>query len=105
MKGFVYFNNIYAGVLEKKNSNYIFEYDRNYLNNTQAKSISLSLPKSKKKFRSRNLFPFFYGLLAEGIISKIQCQKLKIDKDDYFTRLIKTAGKDTIGSITIREQK
>jgi len=46
---------------------------------------------------------FFYGMLAEGINKDIQCRLLKIDEEDDFTRLIKTAGEDTIGAITVKE--
>jgi HipA-like protein len=46
---------------------------------------------------------FFSGLLSEGINKDIQCRLLKIDESDDFTRLIKTAGEDTIGAITVKE--
>jgi serine/threonine-protein kinase HipA len=49
------------------------------------------------------LFPFFYGLLSEGTNKEIQSKLLKIDENDDFTRLIKTAENDTIGAITIKE--
>jgi serine/threonine-protein kinase HipA len=32
----------------------------------------------------------------------IQCRLLKIDQEDDFTRLISTAGKETIGAITVK---
>ena len=35
----------------------------------------------------------------------MQCRLLKIDENDDFTRLIKTAGEDTIGAITVKELK
>jgi len=48
------------------------------------------------------LFSFFSGLLSEGINKDIQCRLLKIDENDDFTRLLKTAGEDTIGAITVK---
>jgi serine/threonine-protein kinase HipA len=105
MKGRVYNNNRLAGILEKSEGIYIFMYDEQYINDKNTKSISLSLPKSKRQFRSKFLFPFFYGLLTEGVTKQIQCRKLKIDENDFFTRLLKTAGEDTIGCITIKEEK
>jgi serine/threonine-protein kinase HipA len=49
------------------------------------------------------LFPFFYGILSEGVNKDIQCRLLKIDEQDDFTRLLETAGEDTIGAITIKK--
>jgi serine/threonine-protein kinase HipA len=105
MKGYVYYNKRLAGILKKVEGIYIFMYDEQYINDKNTKSISLSLPKNKRQFRSKFLFPFFYGLLTEGVTKQIQCRKLKIDENDFFTRLLKTAGEDTIGCITIKEEK
>lgn len=105
MKANVYFRQRLAGILEKTDSGYYFQYNESYLSDHSAKSISLSLPKSKKEFHSKQLFPFFHGLLTEGFATKIQSRKLKIDEKDYFTRLIKTATVDTIGCVIIEEIK
>jgi HipA-like protein len=61
------------------------------------------LPKTQQTWQSPVLFAFFAGLLAEGINKDIQCRLLRIDEEDDFTRLLKTAGGDTIGSITVKE--
>ena len=105
MKANVYYKNILAGILEKTSEGYFFKYDQQYISDPSLKSISLTLPKKKKKFQSNNLFPFFHGLLTEGFISKTQSRKLKIDENDYFKRLISTADIDTIGCVTIKEIK
>ena len=103
-KASVYYNNILAGILEKKESNtYTFIYDRAYLLNPAMPAISLTLPKASEAHEQTVLFSFFMGLLSEGINKKIQCRLLKIDGEDDFTRLLKTAGEDTIGAITIKE--
>ena len=102
-KGKVYQNGIFAGTIEKKGLEYIFYYDENFLNDKNLKPISLNFPKTKKTFSSKHLFPFFYGLLAEGALKEIQCRKFKIDIDDHFSRLLKTTKFDTIGNVTIEE--
>jgi len=101
----VYNNGMLAGFLEKIDSpaGYQFTYTDKYFVNRDMPAISLSFPKTKKQFESEELFPFFYGMLAEGINKDIQCRLLKIDEEDDFTRLIKTAGEDTIGAITVKE--
>jgi len=102
----VYYNGILAGRLEKRDArDYRFTYDESYLASSELPSISLTLPKNKRQFQGTELFPFFAGLLAEGINKDIQCRLLKIDEDDDFTRLLKTAGEDTIGAITVKEME
>jgi HipA-like protein len=103
-KAGVYNNGILAGILEKTASDqYTFIYTDGYFVNRERPAISLSFPKTKKQYEATELFPFFYGMLAEGINKDIQCHLLKIDENDDFTRLIKTAGEDTIGAITVKE--
>jgi serine/threonine-protein kinase HipA len=103
-KAGVYNNGILAGYLEKKApDDYRFTYTESYLADPALSSISLTLPKTKVEHQSPVLFSFFTGLLAEGINKDIQCRLLKIDEEDDFTRLLKTAGDDTIGAITVKE--
>jgi serine/threonine-protein kinase HipA len=98
----VYDNEIISGTLEFDDINYIFTYDEKFLNSKETTPISLTLPKQKEPFISKHLHPFFSGLLAEGSLKELQCQQYKIDENDEFTRLIKTATTDTIGTITIK---
>ena len=102
--GLVSYNNILAGRLEYRGGEFIFTYDSSYLNDSSLPPISLSFPKSKKEYRSDVLFPFFFGLLAEGVNKDLQCSTLKIDENDHFARLLKTAGENTIGAIAVREE-
>lgn len=102
-KGLVYYNDVLAGTLEYRDNEFFFRYDTAYLNDRSLPPVSLSLPKSKAEYRSPVLFPFFYGLLAEGTDKDLQCTVLKIDEKDHYTRLLKTAGSCTIGAITVQE--
>ena len=102
-KGFVYLNDTMAGTLEYRDNAYIFTYDHSFFNDPALPSISITLPKTKKEYRSELLFPFFYGLLAEGTDKQLQCKILKIDERDHFTRLLRTAQQETIGAVTVRE--
>ncbi len=103
MKAKVYNNKKLAGYLSKEKGKYIFKYSNEYLLKPTTNSISLTLPKQEKPFVANSLFPFFFGLLAEGTNKEIQCKLLKIDEDDDFMRLLKTAKNDTIGAITLKE--
>jgi len=101
----VYYNNVLTGYLIKKEGKFIFRYAKEYLADDSLPSISLTLPKRIEPFTSSFLFPFFYGLLAEGENKDIQCRLLKIDENDSFTRLLKTASENTIGGVTVKEIK
>lgn len=104
-EGKVYRNNIFVGIIFKTNNNeYIFKYDKEYLDDKISKAISLTLPLQEEEFISKHLFSFFYNLLAEGKLKDIQCKELRIDKDDDFSRLILTTKDNTIGSVTIKEE-
>jgi len=101
-KGLVHCCGVFAGTIKYQDGGYVFSYDDDYLNNSSLPPIAFSFPKRKLEYRSDVLFPFFYGLLAEGADKAVQCATLRIDEDDHFTRLLKTAG-ETIGAITIKE--
>lgn len=100
----VFYNENYVGTLSKVDGEYFFQYDDKYLQ-TDYPAISLSLPKQKEIFRSKMLFPFFYGLLSEGENKELQCRKLKIDENDFFSLLLKTAFEDTIGGVRVVENE
>jgi len=102
-KGRVYNCGVLAGILEECAEGYRFTYDRAYLAEPQTRPISATLPKSPQPFTSGALFPFFFGLLAEGPLKQIQCRLLKLDQNDHFGRLLRTAHGDVIGSVKIVE--
>ena len=103
-KGIVYCDGKVAGWIEEMQDGYRFSYDSGYLAASGTRSISLTLPKQPEPYTSKVLFSFFYGLLAEGILKETQCRKLKVDENDHFGRLLKTAHSDVIGAITIVEE-
>ncbi len=93
-----------AGRIEERSDGYRFAYEAEYLALPGTHAISLTLPKRSEPFTSAVLFPFFFGLLAEGILKDTQCRKLKLDENDHFGRLLKTAHGDTIGDVTVVEE-
>lgn len=103
-RGKVYCRGKLAGRIEERDDGYRFVYDTAYLAMEDASPVSLTLPLRSEPYDSRVLFPFFYGLLAEGILKDTQCRTLKLDEDDHFGRLLKTAGSDTIGDVTLVDE-
>lgn len=103
-KAQVFSNNILAGILsETDDGKYIFKYDEKYLLDSNARAISLSMPKRDEPFVADELFPFFYNMLSEGANKTLQCMTLKIDENDSFGLLLSTAYNDTIGAITVKK--
>lgn len=100
----VFCRGVFAGTLTNEPAcGYRFEYAPDYLNDPTCPAISLTLPKRATPFESPVLFPFFFGLLAEGDDKTLQCRVLKIDEGDHFTRLVRTCSAETIGGVTVRE--
>ena len=99
----VYRNGVLAGLLtEDEQHHFTFEYNDIYFADSEQPSISLTLPKSQKKYISNILFPFFFNMLSEGVNRKLQSKTLRIDEKDHFGFLLATAKDDTIGAITIK---
>ena len=100
----VYCRGVLAGVVSRgQDGRYRFQYVPEYLSNPKGPAISLSFPKREAPFESPVLFPFFFGLLAEGDDKALQCRLLKIDENDHFTRLLETCEAETIGGVTVKE--
>ena len=90
-----------AGVIEELPVGYRFTYDSNFL--PEGDPIAVSFPLQAEPFESKELFPFFKGLLPEGWYREIVSRKLKIDKKDLFGFLM-NACEDTIGAVWIRKE-
>ena len=102
-KAKVYRNEELIGYLvEEDRGNYVFKYNDAWLIDKNKPSVSLTLPKSHKEYRSKYLFPFFFNMLSEGANKELQSKQLKIDPNDNFGFLLATAQYDTLGAITIQ---
>ena len=99
--GKVYYRDTFAGTLTKDVDGYTFRYDEGYLDDPSLPAISATLPKTKDEYRSNVLFPFFFGLLAEGVQKERQCRELRIDERDHFTRLLETSAYGAIGAVYV----
>lgn len=90
-----------AGLLTKTGDGFEFRYDRGYLSDPEAMPISLGMPLREEKYASKELFPFFDGLLPEGWLLDMICATAKIDPDDKFRLLLHTGG-DPIGAVSVK---
>ena len=101
LKAHVFYKKKLAGHLTKTDAGYVFQYDKDFLKENTP--ISMSLPLREGPYQSKELFPFFKGLLPEGWYLDIVSMTQKVDAKDSFGILVSTAGVDTIGAVTIRK--
>ena len=96
----VYLQEHLAGILEELESGYVFSYEHEYLNRTDAAPISLSLPLQSTPFEDKRLFPFFDGLIPEGWLLDIAEQTWKLDPRDRMGLLLACC-RDCIGAVSV----
>jgi len=89
-----------AGILEETDSGYTFTYDRDYLSQANAQSISLTMPLQEKSCHSTTFFPFFDGLIPEGWLLALTTKNWKLDARDRMGLLL-VACRDCIGAVSV----
>jgi len=99
----VYQNHRLAGILKEQNpgSGYVFAYDKDFLA-SGGNPISVTLPLRSEPYEASALFPFFENMLPEGANRKMICRSRRIDENDFFGILSALAGKDVIGSVSLK---
>jgi serine/threonine-protein kinase HipA len=102
----VYFRDIKAGTLFRKDNGCRFVYDKEYLSKPDSLPVSftmpLTMPFGEEEYISENsILPFFDNLILEGWLLNVSEKTFKIEKSDRFSLLMAT-GLDTIGAIEIR---
>lgn len=98
----VYVHGVFAGLLTEEDNprEYRFKYDNDYVLGG-GEPISLTMPLREEIYRSDVLFPYFFNILSEGENRIIQSAYLRVDKNDDFGILMKTAQYDTPGAVTV----
>ena len=96
----IYFQNQLAGYLTEGDGAFTYQYVEEYLNSTEPKPISLTIPLSTQTYHSKVLFPFFDGLIPEGWLLEIGEKHWKLNPRDRFELLINLC-RDTIGAVSI----
>jgi serine/threonine-protein kinase HipA len=99
-KGKVYFKDMLAGIITETESGYAFYYDENYINNSGAKVISLTMPLRKEPYESSTMPPFFDGLIPEGWLLDIAENTWKIKPNDRMGLLLNFC-QNCIGAVSV----
>lgn len=102
MKGKVYYDSVFCGILEETDTGYRFTYLDDWFNAPDAPAISLTMPKDRQIYESPVFFPFFDGLIPEGYLLKQVTDRWGLPYNDRFRILLKS-GRDTIGVVSIEE--
>ncbi|PXY46522.1 HipA N-terminal domain-containing protein [Flavobacterium hydrophilum] len=96
----IYFQDQLAGYLVEGDDGYSYSYDTKYLEKSNPKPVSLTLPISENTYHSKVLFPFFDGLIPEGWLLEIGEKHWKLNPRDRFELLINLC-RDTIGAVSV----
>ncbi|MCX2478894.1 HipA N-terminal domain-containing protein [Pedobacter sp. MC2016-15] len=99
-KAKILYRDVLAGWLEQYDDGYRFIYEQAYLESSNPKPISLTLPLSPYPYTSRILFAFFDGLIPEGWLLNIAREHWHFKGADRFELLL-TLCRDTIGAVTV----
>jgi serine/threonine-protein kinase HipA len=89
-----------VGILEERDSGYVFAYAPAYPESVEAVAISLSLPLQAEPFEDKRLFPFFDGLIPEGWLLEIAEKTWKLNPRDRMGLLLACC-RDCIGAVSI----
>ncbi len=96
----IYRKGILAGILTEDGGEYRYCYDEVYLSSGEAQPISLTLPLQSEPFISPVLFPFFDGLIPEGLLLDVALRNTDISILDRMSLLLLCC-KDCIGSVSV----
>jgi serine/threonine-protein kinase HipA len=101
-KAKVFMHNKLSGILTENDDGYLFQYEKEYLENPDSKPVSLTLPVREEPFLNRNMFPFFDGLIPEGWLLEIAEKNWKLDARDRMGLLLACC-RDCNGAVSIEE--
>lgn len=96
----IYMQDRLAGTLEERDSEYRFLYDPEYLKDSTAVAVSLSLPLQMEPHEDKQLFPFFDGLIPEGWLLNLAERTWKLDPRDRMGLLLACC-RDCIGAVRV----
>jgi serine/threonine-protein kinase HipA len=99
-KAKIFMHDELAGWLSQDENGYHFQYSPTYIQMTDAKPISLTLPIQEKPFTNNVLFSFFDGLIPEGWLLDIAEKNWKLNQRDRMGLLL-VCCKDCIGAVSV----
>ena len=96
---------VYVGdIVGNDHTDAVFSYADEYLNSSDSRAISLSLPLEKGSFSVEQTKNFFEGLLPEGFMRRTVAEWLRTDENDYIT-ILAGLGNECLGAIKINDDR
>ena len=100
-QGKVLYKDRLAGLItETDGGEYVFQYDRQYVQDHPREFIVFTMPVADRPYRNKRLFPFFEGLIPEGWLLDITSENWKINKNDRMGLLLACC-QSCIGAVSI----
>lgn len=97
----IYYKDILAGTLtETDDGEYVFQYEKYYVNEYPDQFITFTMPVTDKAFTENRLFPFFDGLIPEGWLLDIASKNWKINQNDRMGLLLACC-QNCIGAVSV----
>lgn len=96
----IYIHNKLAGMLTEDENGFTFQYNSDYLNDSESEVISLTMPLKSEPYQDKVLFSFFDGLIPEGWLLDIAERSWKINQRDRMSLLLACC-KDCIGAVSV----
>ncbi len=101
-QGKVFYKACFAGVITETNDGeYVFQYDKQYVEDHPNDFITFSMPVRNKPYTEKRLFPFFEGLIPEGWLLDIASENWRINKNDRMGLLL-VCCQDCIGAVSVK---
>lgn len=85
---------------ETDEGEYIFQYDRTYVDQYPDQFISFTMPVREEPYTEKRLFSFFEGLIPEGWLLDIASRNWKINRNDRMGLLLACC-KNCIGAVSV----
>lgn len=100
-RGKVIYKNDLAGIITETDAgDYVFQYDKNYVETHPSEFITFTMPVTEKPYMDNRLFPFFEGLIPEGWLLDIASKNWKINKNDRMGLLLACC-QNCIGAVSV----
>ncbi len=100
--GKVYYKDYLAGIItETDEGEYVFQYDKQYVNAHPDEFITFTMPVTDLPFTEKRLFPFFEGLIPEGWLLDIASENWKINRRDRMGLLLACC-QSCIGAVSVK---
>ena len=102
-KGLVYKKDKLSGRIWEDEDGYHFQYEKSYLSNPIFGEVSKTLPLREDSYYSKNMIPFFDGLIPEGWLLNVAIDNWKLNPRDRMNILLTICG-DNIGDVSIKRE-